>query len=123
MCGIFVFENGRGSVRACDIHHNSLANVAISSGGNPLVQSCEVHHGAQSGIHIYKAGIGTVLENNIFENTLSNIIVSEGSTFTSFFSPSLLFSSLSHTHTVAACAVLLRALTLSLLPPPLSRSL
>ncbi len=76
--GIFIFENGQGTIEDNDIFGNTLAGVAIKEGGNPTLRRNRIHDGKASGVFIYENGQGTIEDNDIFGNTLSGVEIQEG---------------------------------------------
>ncbi len=43
--GIYVYENGGGTLEECDIYSNALSGVIISEEGNPVLHRCKLRDG------------------------------------------------------------------------------
>ena len=76
--GVFVWDNGQGTVEDCDIFGNTLAGVAIKTGGNPVIRRCKIHDGKQTGVIVWDNGQGTVEDCDIFGNTLAGVAIKTG---------------------------------------------
>jgi parallel beta-helix repeat protein len=76
--GVFVYEEGRGTLEDNDIFGNAHAGVNIKTGGDPLLRRNRIHdskHG--SGVHVFEQGRGTLEDNEIFANALARKIHEE----------------------------------------------
>ena len=78
--GIYVYDNGRGTIEDNDIFGIGLAGVSIASGGNPTLRRNRIHHAAQSGVSAYEGGAGVIEHNDIFSNGNNGVIIKEAST-------------------------------------------
>jgi F-box protein 11 len=76
--GVYVYNNGLGTLEDNDITANTLAGVAIKTGGNPTLRRNHIHDGKGSGVYIYEDGLGTLEDNDITANTLAGVEISEG---------------------------------------------
>lgn len=76
--GVFVFENGLGTLEDNEIFANEMAGVSIKEGGNPVLRRNLVRDGMQSGVHIYNKGRGVLEDNDIFANALAGVSISGG---------------------------------------------
>jgi len=76
--GVFVFEQGQGTIEQCVISWNALAGVAIKTGGNPVVRDCEIRDGQSAGVYVQEQGQGTIEQCVISGNALAGVAISEG---------------------------------------------
>jgi len=76
--GIYVYEDGQGTLEDNDIFGNANAGVAIKTGGNPTVRRNRIHDGKQSGIVVYEDGQGTLEGNDIFGNANTGVTITTG---------------------------------------------
>ena len=76
--GIFVYENGKGTVEDNEIFGNALAGVGIEAGGNPTLRRNRIHDGKQGGVFVYGNGQGTLEDNDIFGNALAGVTIKTG---------------------------------------------
>jgi F-box protein 11 len=77
--GVFIQENGQGTLEDNDIFGNALSNIAISEGSNPVLRRNRIHDGKQNGVLVFENGQGTLEDNDIFGNAFSGIEIREGS--------------------------------------------
>ena len=63
--GVFVSENGLGTLEDNEIFGNAYAGVEIKSGGNPTLRRNRIHDGKTSGILVWENGLGTLEDNEI----------------------------------------------------------
>ena len=56
--GVFVYEQGQGTIERCVISGNAKVGVQISEGGNPVVRDCKVS--GRWGITVRPDGLGTI---------------------------------------------------------------
>ncbi|MCL2923516.1 MAG: right-handed parallel beta-helix repeat-containing protein [Trichodesmium sp. MAG_R04] len=66
--GIIFNHQGKGTVESCEIFNNSVAQVAILNGSNPLLQHCEIYNGGMSGLVSDMDGKGMAIDCKIFSN-------------------------------------------------------
>jgi parallel beta-helix repeat protein len=76
--GVFVYENGLGTIEENDIFGNARAGVEIMEGGNPTVRRNRIHDGKGVGVFVHQNGLGTIEENDIFGNASAGVAVREG---------------------------------------------
>jgi len=76
--GVFVFENGLGTLEDNEIFGNALAGVEIESGGNPTLRRNRIHDCKQGGVSVYENGLGTLEDNDIFDNALAGVQIRSG---------------------------------------------
>jgi parallel beta-helix repeat protein len=77
--GIYVYDDGRGTIEGNDIYNNAYAGIAIRNGGDPVVRRNTIRDGQESGLHIYEEGFGTIEDNEISGNALAGIEIKGGS--------------------------------------------
>jgi parallel beta-helix repeat protein len=77
--GVFVYDNGQGTLEDNDIFGNARAGVEIRTGGNPALRRNRIRDGKASGVFINENGHGTLEDNDIFSNVLSGVQIKEGS--------------------------------------------
>ena len=78
----------------CSVWGNTLCNVEIGCGANPLLVSCKVHHGLQAGVHCYEAARGRLIGCEIYANGPKELTASP-CVYTTFPCLSLCFRCLS----------------------------
>ena len=76
--GVFVYENGQGTLEDNDIFGNALAGVAFSTGGNATLRRNRIHDGKQGGVHVFENGQGTLEDNDIFGNARASVAIKTG---------------------------------------------
>jgi parallel beta-helix repeat protein len=76
--GVFVSDNGLGTLEDNDIFSNAKAGVAISKGGNPTVRRSRIHDGNYYGVFVYDNGLGLLEDNDIFHNAYAGLAISKG---------------------------------------------
>ncbi|WP_217577000.1 right-handed parallel beta-helix repeat-containing protein, partial [Streptomyces sp. GbtcB7] len=75
--GIWVREQGRGTIVDCEICGNTGAGIGISSGGDPTVRSCRIHDGSDAGIYVLDArSRGAIKVCVIYGNNKTGIVFS-----------------------------------------------
>ena len=77
-CGVYVYENGLGTLEDNDIFGNAHAGVAIWEGGNPSLRRNRIHDGKRTGVFVYENGQGTLEDNDIFGNALAGVEIKTG---------------------------------------------
>jgi parallel beta-helix repeat protein len=77
--GVFVYDNGLGTLEDNDISGNAAAGVAIGSGGNPTLRANRIHDGKDVGVYIYDDAKGTLEDNDISGNAAAGVFISAGS--------------------------------------------
>ncbi len=77
--GVYVYEQGKGTVEGCEIFANKLAGVAIKQGGDPTIRNCQIHDSKEgSGVYVYEQGKGTIEGCEIFANKLAGVEIKQG---------------------------------------------
>ena len=76
--GVYVYDNGQGTLEDNDITGNGSSGVAISGGGNPAVRGNRIHDNKANGVWVYDNGQGTAEDNDITGNALAGVAISEG---------------------------------------------
>lgn len=59
--GIFILDDGGGTIERCRVSGNGSAGVMTKSGGDPTVRECELRDNKQAGIAILESGRGTFI--------------------------------------------------------------
>lgn len=67
--GVFVFENGQGTLENNEIFANARSGVPISQGGNPTLRRNRVSTNGYEAVRIQKGGCGVVEDNDLSGNT------------------------------------------------------
>lgn len=65
--GVFVYDNGQGTIEDCYLFNSNLSGFTIQEGGNPTIQRCRIRDG---GILIDKDGQGNISNCEIFNTNL-----------------------------------------------------
>ena len=76
--GVFVYENGQGTLEDNDILGNTLSGMEIISGSIPTVRRNRIHDCRQAGVFVHDNGKGTLEDNDIFDNAMSGVGISGG---------------------------------------------
>jgi F-box protein 11 len=76
--GVYVCDNGLGTLEDNDITANTLYGVAIRTGGNPTLRRNQIHDNKQAGVHVYDNGLGTLEDNDITANTVTGVAIRTG---------------------------------------------
>jgi len=76
--GVFVYDNGLGTLEDNEITNNRLAGVAIRTGGNPALRRNQIHDNKTSGVLVYDNGLGTLEDNDITDNGLKGVEIRAG---------------------------------------------
>jgi F-box protein 11 len=76
--GVYVYENGLGTLEDNDITANQLTGVTITTGGNPTLRRNQIHDGRAGGVFVYENGLGTLEDNDITTNQLSGVEITTG---------------------------------------------
>ena len=69
--GVFVYDNGLGTLEDNDITANGLSGVEIRTGGNPTLRRNQIHDNKQSGVYVHDNGLGTLEDNDITANAFA----------------------------------------------------
>ncbi|WP_199250225.1 right-handed parallel beta-helix repeat-containing protein [[Phormidium] sp. ETS-05] len=76
--GVFVDENGQGTVEDCDIFGNASAGVIIQQGSNPTIRRCKIYAGNNCGVFVRENGQGIVENCDIFGNAYAGVVIKQG---------------------------------------------
>jgi len=76
--GVWVSEQGQGTIEQCVISGNVRAGVEIKTGGNPVVRDCEIRDGKMDGVLVYGQGEGTIERCVISGNAGSGVEIVAG---------------------------------------------
>jgi parallel beta-helix repeat protein len=76
--GVFVYDNGLGTIEDNDIFSNANTGMQIGEGSNPTVRRNRIHDGKQGGVLVTKNGLGTIEDNDIFGNVNPGMQIKEG---------------------------------------------
>ena len=76
--GVWVCDDGLGTLEDNDITANTLTGVAISAGGNPTLRRNRIHDGKSGGVYVYDDGLGTLEDNDITANTRAGVTIRTG---------------------------------------------
>jgi parallel beta-helix repeat protein len=75
-CGVFIYENGLGTLEDNEITGNTYAGVEIA-GGDPVLRRNQIHDNTQDGVLVHD-GLGTLEDNEITGNGVSGVAIEEG---------------------------------------------
>jgi serine/threonine protein kinase len=78
--GVFVYEQGRGVIEACDIIGHMIAGIKIIQGSTPLIRACQVCQNKQDGIAISGKSAAIVESCTISDNERAGIFIRQMST-------------------------------------------
>ena len=67
--GVFVHENGQGTLEENEILANAHCGVAISEGGNPVLRRNRISENGFEAIWVYEGGGGVFEDNDLRGNT------------------------------------------------------
>ncbi|MGH3943252.1 MAG: right-handed parallel beta-helix repeat-containing protein [Pseudonocardiaceae bacterium] len=76
--GVYVYDNGLGTLEDNDIAGNTLSGVDIETGGNPTLRRNRIHDGKTVGVVIRENGLGTLEDNDIIGNTYAGVEIRTG---------------------------------------------
>jgi parallel beta-helix repeat protein len=76
--GVFVYENGQGTLEENEIVANAGAGVKITEYGKPTLRSNRIHDGKTVGVIVHTNGQGTLEGNEIFANALNGVAITNG---------------------------------------------
>jgi parallel beta-helix repeat protein len=76
--GVFVYQNGLGTLEDNEIFGNALAGVQIREGGNPTLRRNRVHDAQTNGVLVIQNGLGTLEDNEIFANGWDGVAIQDG---------------------------------------------
>ena len=76
--GVYVYDNGQGTLEDNEIFANANAGVDIATGGNPTLRRNRIHDGKSAGVHVHDNGQGTLEDNEISANALVGVAIATG---------------------------------------------
>ena len=76
--GVWVRNQGLGTLEDNDITANVRAGVVIDTGGNPTLRRNTIHHGKNTGVYVYEQGLGTLEDNDITANAAAGVAIETG---------------------------------------------
>ena len=66
--GVWVQEQGQGTIGKCVITGNAYAGVQITTGGNPTMRDCQIRGNGYEGVWVSEQGQGTFTGNTLTGN-------------------------------------------------------
>jgi parallel beta-helix repeat protein len=76
--GVFVYDEGLGTLEDNDITANANAGVEIRTGGNPTLRRNTIHDGKAGGVLVSDEGLGTLEDNDITANANAGVAITTG---------------------------------------------
>ena len=76
--GVYVYDDGLGTLEDNDITANALAGVEITTGGDPTLTGNRIDHGKDAGVYVHDDGLGTLENNDITANALAGVAIGAG---------------------------------------------
>jgi parallel beta-helix repeat protein len=76
--GVFVYDNGQGTLEDNEIFRNAYPGVEIMTGGSPTLRHNRIYDGQTPGVFVHDNGEGTLEDNDIFGNALSGVEIKTG---------------------------------------------
>jgi parallel beta-helix repeat protein len=67
--GLFVYEEGRGTIEGCRIYSHANAGVEIKQGGDPVILNCHINRNGYEGVWVHEEGRGTLEGCDLTGNT------------------------------------------------------
>jgi F-box protein 11 len=68
--GVFICDDGLGTLEDNDITANTLSGVAIKTGGNPTLRRNQINHNACQAVWVHEGGRGLIEDNDLTGNTM-----------------------------------------------------
>lgn len=75
--GVFVYEQGKGTIEDCDIYGNVNAAIEIKDGSSTVVRRSKLHDNKASGVYVWKNSKGTIEDCDIYGNDYAAITIGE----------------------------------------------
>lgn len=75
--GVFVYDQGKGTIEDCDIYGNTNAAVEIKDGSNTIVRRSKLHDNKASGLYIWKNSKGMIEDCDIYGNDYAAVTIGE----------------------------------------------
>lgn len=66
--GVYVNENGLGTLEDNDIFGNEYSGVAITTGGNPTLRRNRINKNGYEAVWVFEGGGGTIEDNDLRDN-------------------------------------------------------
>lgn len=79
--GVYVYDNGRGTLVDNDIFENDRCGVKID-GGNLTLCHNRINENREDGVYVYDNGQGVLVDNDIFGNAHDGVEIKTGSNLT-----------------------------------------
>lgn len=79
-CGVWVYDDGGGTLEDCDIFSNRMDNVQITRGGAPRISRCTIRNAKVNGVDLGDGAGGTIEKCKVFDNTYQQVRISAKST-------------------------------------------
>ena len=76
--GVFVLDNGLGTLEDNDITGNTKAGVVIMREGNPILRRNRINYNRYEAVRIHDGGSGMIEDNDLSENARGAWDVAEG---------------------------------------------
>ena len=76
--GVFIEDNGRGTLEDNEIFGNGLSGVEIRTRGNPTLRRNRIHDGKSAGVLVYDNGQGTLEDNDILGSAFAGVEIRTG---------------------------------------------
>jgi F-box protein 11 len=77
--GVFVLQQGKGTIESCDIFRNKQAGIVITDAADPVVRNCQLRDSRDGvGVRVFRQGKGTLEGCDVSGNQLAGIQVREG---------------------------------------------
>ena len=76
--GVFVQEEGLGTLEDNDIFNNREDGVGIIAGSNPTLRRNQIHDNKHNGVFVARRGLGTLEDNEISRNAHAGVTVTTG---------------------------------------------
>jgi parallel beta-helix repeat protein len=76
--GVWVGENGLGTLEDNEITGNGLVGVANQTGGNPVLRRNQIRGNKEGGVYVHENGLGTLEDNEISGNDDAGVVIWTG---------------------------------------------
>jgi parallel beta-helix repeat protein len=76
--GVYVWDQGLGTLEDNDITANASPGVMIRTGGNPTLRRNTIHDGKHCGVYVCDQGLGTLEDNDITANASAGVMITTG---------------------------------------------
>jgi hypothetical protein len=65
--GVQIMDEGRGTLKQCEIARNPIVGINIKQGGHPLLQYCSIHDSRGIGVCSAARGQGKLIDCDLFQ--------------------------------------------------------